>query len=393
MSKAKFLNFVVIGNIGNRRVEAFQKALQCFGLPIARLFSYSDLLAGKAHLGQFLETEAINVVRIESPERDFEVEKALLRFGADAYDEIDPSNQLFDRCPAYAIGDLAFDKGLILYPRQWYLGFRLLLNEIKHQLNEEAQPDFLLNQPDDIALMFDKPACHRHLADNNLPVAKSLGFVHSYDELIEKMQQTHCNSVFAKLANGSSASGVVAYRTNGRQHQATTTVEIAGGLYNSRKLRTYTDQKEIAELINILCRQYVQVEQWIPKARYQKYNFDLRVVVIAQKAHHVVVRLSQSPITNLHLSNGRTSLENLLAENRLSLASWEAARITCEQTMQKVFPNSFYAGLDLLIASDYKHHTLAEVNAFGDLLYDTFYQGRDTYAAEIAALLAQIAHD
>ena len=58
------------------------------------------------------------------------------------------------------------------------------------------------------------------------------------------MREAGCHSAFVKLAHGSSASGVVAYRTDGTRHEALTTVEMAhqGGelrLYNSRLIRRY----------------------------------------------------------------------------------------------------------------------------------------------------------
>ena len=50
---------------------------------------------------------------------------------------------------------------------------------------------------------------------------------------------------------------------------------------------------------------------------------------------------------------------------------------------------ALYAGIDLLIASDYRRHAVAEVNAFGDLLYGALHNGRDPYAAEIEAALGR----
>ena len=57
-----------------------------------------------------------------------------------------------------------------------------------------------------------------------------------------------------------------------------------------------------------------------------------------------------------------------------------------ERAME-VFPRSLYAGIDLLIASDYRRHAVAEVNAFGDLLYGAMHDGKDPYTAEIEAAL------
>jgi hypothetical protein len=241
--------------------------------------------------------------------------------------------------------------------------------------------------------MFDKPRCHALFAAHAIPTPRCLGPVRSYDELLARMRASGCHRVFVKLAHGSSASGVVAYQVGGTRHQAMTTVEMtpaAGGvrLYNTRRLRVYRDQRDIAALIDELCRHRVHVEQWLPKAGFQNRTFDLRVVVIGGEAQHVVVRLSRHAMTNLHLgtgpTSGRTTLEALLT--RLDRAVWEDARRTCERAMA-LFPGSLYAGIDLLIASDYRRHAVAEVNAFGDLLYGASHNGRDPYTAEVEAAL------
>lgn len=382
------MEFVLVGNPGNRRVEAFQKALLGLGLNPAQLVPYLDLLAGRTMLSEVVRAGAI--VRIESPERDFEVEKAILALGAEIDDEA-AGSQRFACCSRKAVASLHFDKGELLFPRQWFLGYRALLRQIHAQL--VACPSHaLMNHPEDIEVMFDKPACHTLLAANNVAVPTALGPISSYEELLSRMRQTGCYRVFIKLAHGSSASGVVAYQISGSRHQATTTVEMVATssepkLYNSKRLQIYREPGEIARLVDALCRHRVHVEQWLPKAGFQNQTFDLRVVVIGGQLCHVVVRLSHSPITNLHLSNRRASLETL--HGQFDPPKWYAAQKTCLEVM-KLFPRSLYAGLDLLITSGYRQHAIAEVNAFGDLLYDTFYLGKDTYTTEIETAINRV---
>jgi hypothetical protein len=378
--------FAVIGDPGSKRVELFQAALGRLGQPPARVVPYGDLIAGRAALADIVRRG--DIVRIDSPDQDFEVERALLALGAGVEDE----EGEYARATRRAVGELAFDGGAILFPRQWYLGYRELLRRIARQLGD-CPEHRLMNHPGEIAAMFDKPRCHALLVDRGVPVPRGLGPVRSYEELLARMRESRCHRVFVKLAHGSSASGVVAYQVGGARHQAMTTVEMApaaGGvrLYNSRRVRVYRDQRDIAALVDALCRHRVHVEQWLPKAGFGDRTFDLRVVVIAGEAQHVVVRLSRHAMTNLHLgtgpTSGRTTLEALLT--RLDRPVWEAARRTCERAME-VFPASLYAGIDLLIASDYRRHAVAEVNAFGDLLYGALHNGRDPYAAEIEAAL------
>jgi hypothetical protein len=115
--------------------------------------------------------------------------------------------------------------------------------------------------------------------------------------------------------------------------------------------------------------------------------FDLRVVVIAGRASHVVARTSRTPLTNLHLGNARGDLPAIRAaagEER-----WAAAMRTCERAAA-CFPGSLHVGVDLMFAPGFAEHAVAEVNAFGDLLPNLLVDGRDTYAAEIAALAGAV---
>ncbi len=377
---SSILEFVVVGNPGCRRVTLFQEALARYELPPATLVSYTDLITGRATLEQVVRPGA--VVRLESPGRDFAVETALLALGADEPDEPGPTR--IDRESAHR---LAFDKGRIWYPRQWYLGFRALLRRIAAQLGD-CPPHRLLNPPADVEVLFDKVACQERFARAGIPVPRGLGPVRSFAELRERMREADRRAVFVKLAHGSSASGVVAYRSVGPRHEALTTVEMvheAGELrlYNSRKIRRYHEPAVIAELIDALAREGVRFEEWLPRAVLDEQGFDLRVVVIGGESRHVVVRMSRSPMTNLHLGNQRGDLATVLA--RLSPEAWQAARRTCEAAAA-VFPGSLHVGVDLLLGPDYRRHAVLEANAFGDLLPGVLCDGLDTYEAELRTM-------
>jgi hypothetical protein len=382
---------LVIGHPTSRRVALFQQARARLSLPPARIVSYLDLLAGHTALGEHVRAGA--VVRIESPDKDFETQRALIAAGADVADEDEADENEgnegsgYERISRRAAEQLMFERGRILYPRQWYLGFRAALQLIEAQL--AACPRHVpMNSPREIAVMFDKRHCHTLLEQGGVSVPRGLGAVSSFDELVARMRAANCARVFVKLAHGSSASGVVAYQTDGRRHQATTTVEAVrqGGklrLYNSRRIRVYRELGEVAELIGALCRHRVHAERWMPKAGFDGRTFDLRAVVIAGQVRHVVARLSRGPLTNLHLLNARSDAGAVIA--RMGPDAWAAARESCECAM-RCFPQSLYAGLDLLIAPDYRHHAVLEVNAFGDLLPGALADGADTYTAELLAL-------
>jgi hypothetical protein len=203
------------------------------------------------------------------------------------------------------------------------------------------------------------------------------------------MRQRNWTRVFVKLAHGSSASGAVAYRFTGAHHQAITTVEKISQngdlhLYNTRHIQMYQDQREIATLIDALCRQRVHVEYWIPKAGYANRTFDLRIVTIAGRACHMVVRLSQSPMTNLHLGSVRGNAAEV--QTRAGETRWQQALQTCERAASLF--SSLYIGVDLLFTPDFRRHAILELNAFGDLLPGILHDEQETYSSEIVAVIS-----
>ncbi|MFK7768155.1 MAG: STM4014 family protein [Mariniblastus sp.] len=375
-------NFILIANPENRRVRYFQEALFRLHLPPAIVVSYEELLSGQISLASVLQPDSL--VRIESPGENFSVEKLLLHQGA-AYlgDGLSISHQSIDA--------LENDLGLIRHPRQWFLGYLKTLSQWEAELT--AFPDVrVMNWPSEIATMFDKIECQQKLADAEIPVPMALGVVRNYQELLARMAEENISRVFVKIANGSSASGVVAFEVRDSIQRAITSVELVRSgdevrLYNSLRVRTYIDQQDIGDLIDTLCREAVHVESWFEKASFgesaTKEIFDLRVVVIGGRAQHVVVRQSKSPMTNLHLGNRRGDLDQV--KTRLG-SHWSDVMTTCEKVMT-LFPGSHYAGIDVAIGADFCSHTVLEVNAFGDLLPNVEFEGVNTYESEIKSFI------
>lgn len=373
--------FVVIGNPENRRVAFFQEALHRFSLPEARILSYEDLLTGRASLESALTPDT--VLRIESPGENFAVESLLLKEGRDdAEAEGSP----------IAPDDLSFDRGQIVAPRQWYLGFCRVLRRWTGLL--EAVPDvWVMNAPADIACMFDKVACHARCLEGGIAVPPALGPVQNYDELIARMDEAGWDRVFVKLAHGSSASGVVAFHRRGDEQSAITSAEIVRTgadirLYNSLRIRRYEREADLRDLINALAAERVHVEQWLPKASLnQGESMDVRVVVIDGEPCHLVVRQGRSPMTNLHLGNRRGNVSEFLAQ--LGESRHGEFFETCRRTA-RLFRSTLYAGLDVLFTPGFRRHAVLEVNAFGDLLPGVTSTGWTTCEAEIAATLQRL---
>jgi len=377
---------VVIGNPENRRVKLFSAAAQGLGWPAPQVVSYEALLHNG--LGALDIVAAGSVVRIESPGENAHVEGALAALGAEnAPRDVPLKGPLKGPLPNRR-RLLRVEHGRIHYPGLWFFGYRTLLQRIRRGL--DRLPVCWLNHPADVELMFDKSACQQALHAHGLPIPRRLGTIGDYAHLRRRMAEAGLSRVFVKLAYGSSASGVVALQTGRTRVSAMTSVEVVrvGGalrLYNSLRLQRFDKERDVAELIDELCRHGAYVEAWWPKAGYREATFDLRVVVIGGRLRHVVMRTSRSPLTNLHLGNCRGDFQRWQRE--APREPIERAWHTCRRVAE-VFPRSLYFGIDLAFAPGYQKHAVLEVNAFGDLLPNVRHRGQDTYTAEIAAVLA-----
>ncbi len=109
-----------------------------------------------------------------------------------------------------------------------------------------------------------------------------------------------------------------------------------------------------------------------------------RIVTALVDAHAALPSLKALFFGDIVL-NQRAGID--LIFERLGPKNWAAIQAACERVMTECFPSSLYAGLDVLVTSDYQRHAVLEVNAFGDLLPDVLDRGQDTYAAEIKAVL------
>lgn len=374
---------VVIGNPANRRVTMFCAAAARLGLAPPIVLAYEQLLApdGFAQL-ELIPEQAL--VRIESPGEEPGVQAALIRRGG----------QLLNFEPAEC-ARLAADSrehGRIAGSRAWFAGYADLLQRVANQLAPRGVQ--WMNSPADITALFDKVECQERLASREIAVPPRLAAetgrdITNYDDLRRRLEQIGWSRVFVKLRYGSSASGVVALERDKRKVQATTSVELVRTadevqLFNSLNVRRYTDERDVAAIVDALCREQVHVERWIPKAALDGRTFDLRVLVINGQVRHCVVRTSRGPITNLHLGNQRGNLARLMScwPRAAAEQAWCACRAAAT-----AFPGCLYLGVDLAILAGFSRHAILEANAFGDLLPGVIDAGEDTYEAELKAAL------
>ncbi|MFD9968734.1 STM4014 family protein [Streptomyces sp. NPDC059011] len=357
--------FAVVGVPGNRRVAFFQRALRSAGLPEARVVPWLDVLRGRAGFA------AGETVRIDSPGEDPEVDR-LLRGVED---------------PARVEGT-----------GRWYVRFTEAVREVAESARTAGGS--LLDDPAELAVLFDKRLCHERLTTAGVAVPPSptsgagAPAVRGWDDVRAVLAEPGYRRAFVKLAHGSSASGVLAVEVaGGGRVRATTSVERApdGRLFNSLRLRRYTAEPEIAAMVDALAPDGLHIERWLPKAVQHGRAADLRVVVVAGRCTHAVVRTSRSPLTNLHLGGLRGDLAEARASVRAAGRSWRDDVLgLCERTADR-FPGTLCVGVDLLPATGWRRFAVGEVNAFGDLLPGltglpgSGSEGLDTYAAQVAA--------
>ncbi len=394
---------LLIGNPNNRRTLGLQEARQRLGLQPALMLPYARLLQTWRRGGtmadavqQCLEgrgaTNRQALIRLDAPGEDWEVECELLFLGA--VNDVSPLNDGLSArmIPAEQTLTLEQEWGRIYAPNQWFRGWKACLERIRHEALEYWPNARFMNDPDDIAIMFDKRKCQQHLSAHGVrvpPTLQSSEPIRNYEDLRKAMTTAGMSRVFVKLACGSGASGVVAYQVNPRTGAeiAITTVgmeQIQEKIifYNEGRMRRYTHTSEISALMDWLCAEGAQIERWMAKASLGSSVFDIRQLVAGGQAGHAIVRLSQTPITNLHLRNERL----LPAEAGLDEQQMSGVQTAAKAAMA-AFPNSWSAGIDVMLSGGNEPRAyILDVNPFGDLLYRVQHNGLGTYEWEMELL-------
>ena len=204
------------------------------------------------------------------------------------------------------------------------------------------------------------------------------------------MNSRQSRRVFVKLNYGSSASGIAALEQNPKtgNYQLFTTMEhvVENGVdrfYNNLKIRRTQTLREITCLLDFLFREGAHVEQWIPKATYQGFAYDLRAVAIGHHANHIIARLSKSPFTNLHLGNRRMRPDEIGLKPE-QLDAIQQVAITGLQT----FKQTTYAGFDIILPANSNRPLILEVNAFGDQINNLRFNQQTICEAQIRNIIS-----
>ncbi|RMI33330.1 STM4014 family protein [Nocardia stercoris] len=348
----------VVGNPENRRVTMLLDAAARLGIPGPRVVSWREVLTARG--ARFDPDE---VVRLDSPGENPDVDTALRGPGA-------PTR--------------------IADGTRWYTALLAAVDTLRGGRR--------LTDPGDLAVLFDKRRCHAELAARNVPVPASptsgagAPVPPDWPAVRELAAAAGLRRFFLKPAHGSAAAGVVAVETaSGGRVQARTSAEVAAdGVHNSLRVRRLTGEAQVGALVDALAGERLHLEAWLPKPSWQGRTADLRIVVIAGRATHAVLRTSAHPMTNLHLGGRRGDLDTARAAFDSAGYGWDTVLAVAEAAAA-AFPRTLCVGVDLLPAANWRGVAVGEVNAFGDLLPGlTGLPGRadglDTYAAQLVAV-------
>jgi glutathione synthase/RimK-type ligase-like ATP-grasp enzyme len=366
---------ILVVGIADERFALLWAACERIGLVPPRLISYHDALT---NLGG--NVDANTVLRFESTDEDPGALRACLLEGAELVLEEQPDAA---RMTVNEVRAHVFQKGEILAMHQAYLGRCQMWRTIESQANGLGVR--MMNSAEGLATVFDKRLTSTRLRAADVLVPTSLGVVNGFDDVVARIDEVPGRQVMVKTAHGAGATGIVALRSNGKQWLAHTTAVMENAkLWNTRRVRSLSDPVEIRSLVEALCQHVVHVEHWIPKAATKHGPFDVRVVVIDGVAQHVLMRSAKGPFTNLHLGAQRGDVPAL--RHRLGEQTWERLRTLAEHAVAAI-GGLLYAGVDVVVQSDWTTLAVLEINGFGDWHPDVFVDGMDTYDWELQALM------
>lgn len=260
------------------------------------------------------------------------------------------------------------------------------------ELGKKRQITFL-NRPEDIRALLDKRACKRRLAEAGipvteeldgvgrdlLPVTETLDAVERAELLLDAMEHHRIYQVFIKPVCGSGAAGAAAFRwqpRSGRMILYTCAMEHpeTGRLVNTKRLRRFTDRKQVLSMIGRLLKLDCIVERWYAKAEHSGFSYDLRAVVQDGRMDFILARLSSGPITNLHLNNHPLKGDALGLPRHVM----EDVERLCIRAA-KCYPGLRSAGIDVLLEKGSLRPRIIELNGQGDLIYQDIYDQNRIY--------------
>ena len=347
--------YVVVCNPDTPRGRAYPAELRDFWAargvtPEVVVVPWADVVPGDGCLDGLPAFDRPAVVKLESPGKSDAVYRQLL----DAGSRETPLE------PRHSWADLALPKGLLVRPGLHFAGFRRVLRGLKASF--AVRPHLTPTaDPDAIALMFDKTATAERLRTVGVPVPETLDPFGGNTPKRYRMLPDG-ETVYVKLNAGSSAVGIAVAKCRSRSLSMTTTVLLKDGeCYNSRRLQVY-DSTEAGMVFNWIVDEGAIIQPEVPAARIGGRKFDVRVVCYYGRPVASIFRLSDGPITNLHLGGTRGDYETCKAT--IPPRDWLDGLDHASDAAEAF--DSAVCGVDLIFEPGHRKHAVLEVNAFGD---------------------------
>lgn len=348
-------SYIVIADPASMRWEHYSRDLLKFWegrgvTPDVQVIHWEDVIQRDGDIADLLPEEE-TYLRIESPARDFELIRMLLKAG--------------DRSLRVPERDWNPPReGWVASPKRMYQGLSHVLHGLNAVLAETDRVTCLQSIPD-ILTMFDKRETHQLLAQHELPRPASLiPDVPTAEALFNTLDDRGWNDVFLKVAYGSCASGIIRLMpARGQKYGYTTLTMINHEFFNSYEIGTW-GERYLNEFVTFVLLEDAIAEQTIDKARVHGQNFDVRVVVVHGEVAGCVARVSSNIMTNLHLGGRRGNLDAVLRV--IPKRNWlDGISAAVEAATLFDVPA---VGVDLMFDRQRNDPYIVEVNAFGDFL-------------------------
>lgn len=372
---------VILGPGVGRRILQFLEAARRAGIRNVPVVGYADFARNPERLVKLLGPGAW--LRFESPDEDASAFRALYEAGKVKAETLGypvlSDRDLDAACAGSAIGS----------PAQLAFGLQELTGRAARIARDRGA--LVSADPDEIALCYDKRGCNAHLGRNRIPTPESLDLPEHFDALLAGLEGLPGRRAFVKLNHGAGAAGTLAIAAGPRGQIVAYTAKVRtdAAVYTTKRVRRCTDIAEIRDLFQAILPLGLHVERWLPKAGIDGRTVDLRLVSTRSGKPFAVLRMSRSPITNLHLDAERAPAERLFSQMQPSAV--QSLLQTANRTMC-CFPGTAMLGLDIAVHTDLNRHSVLEVNAFGDHVRNVWIDGETPQDRQIRDMQTRMAH-
>lgn len=238
-----------------------------------------------------------------------------------------------------------------------------------------------LNRPVSLINTLDKFKMKEILLEENINTTEEIKLdIYNRESLFEKLKKEKISNIFIKPRYGSGAVGILALKYNFKKDDYSLFTSLVKGkdnYYNTKKLSYIRDRKIIFDLIDRILKDKPIIEKWVEKKRYDDKVFDIRVLVQFDDVKFMIGRMSDGPITNLHLNNQGIDIEELCIDKKILQ---EIKEISIKGVNS--FKGLNCGGVDILLSKN-DEVKIIEINGHGDLIYKDIFNENKIYKDQI----------